>query len=450
MKNIRSGWIVTFAAVAAVCTLGSRPAEATIQGDFEEPGEIASGVGNIRGWAFTDVEGASILSPIDVLIDGEKSYEVPCCSARGDVADLVKGAPLSTGYGGAFNYALLDPGPHEITIVVKSTAGEMRTFSKKIKTVRIGDLTFMQRLRFTEDSACTFRNNSPGNDNAGFICTNLLAEVKEGPPTLCRGALEITWDKSTQSFKVTSDCNSGCENDADCDDGLFCNGVESCDTETGLCVAVSSCPPFVDGCVIRGGQCDEETDSCLDVPDDAICDDGVFCNGVESCNAATGDCVAVSACPPSPDGCVTRAGACDEETDTCLDVPDDASCDDGLFCNGVESCDPTTGACVAVSACPPFQDGCVTRAGACDEATDSCLDVPDDALCDDGVFCNGIESCDPVGGGCVAVSACPPTFPMGCVTPGAICDEATDSCLDELDDDQCLAGGVCQPDGSCD
>ena len=50
---------------------------------------------------------------------------------------------------------------------------------------------------------------------------------------------------------------SACNTDADCDDGIFCNGIESCDTTTNSCVAISSCPPSIPPTV-----CNEDTDSC--------------------------------------------------------------------------------------------------------------------------------------------------------------------------------------------
>jgi hypothetical protein len=160
-------------------------------------------------------------------------------------------------------------------------------------------------------------------------------------------------------------CDRACTSDADCDDGVFCNGIESCDTDTGSCVAISSCPPSIPPTV-----CNEETDSCDPGPctSDADCDDGLFCNGVESCDTDTGSCVAISSCPPSIPPTV-----CNEETDSCDPAPctSDADCDDGLFCNGVESCDTDTGSCVAISSCPPSIPPTV-----CNEETDTCDPAP--------------------------------------------------------------------------
>jgi hypothetical protein len=66
-----------------------------------------------------------------------------------------------------------------------------------------------------------------------------------------------------------------CEVDADCDDGFFCTGAESC--ESGTCAAVSACPPAVEGCLVLNAICDEENDTCIDEPDDSLCPEGYFC-----------------------------------------------------------------------------------------------------------------------------------------------------------------------------
>lgn len=51
----------------------------------------------------------------------------------------------------------------------------------------------------------------------------------------------------------------GCMSNAECDDGLFCNGAETCDPVTGMCVAGTS------PCA-AGQLCDEATDQCSDPP----------------------------------------------------------------------------------------------------------------------------------------------------------------------------------------
>ena len=250
-------------------------------------------------------------------------------------------------------------------------------------------------------------------------------------------------------------------NNANCpDDGLFCNGTESCD-------AVLDCVSSGDPC--GGGElCDESTDtcgeclvdgdcndgvgctddscvsgSCVYTANDSLCpDDGQFCNGVESCDAVL-DCVS------SGDPCMPGE-LCNEVTNTCGeclvngDCDDGVACtdnfcvsgscvftvnnanctDDGVFCNGPEICDAVNDCVSAGDPCEPGE--------LCDEANDSCGECVVDADCDDGVFCNGAETC--VGGGCQAGSD---------PCPGQLCDEVTDTCVECLGDNDCDDGNDC-------
>ena len=66
-------------------------------------------------------------------------------------------------------------------------------------------------------------------------------------------------------------------------------------------------------------------------------------------------------------------------------------CDDGFFCNGEEACDPSVG---CVQDVPPNpDDGVACTVDSCDEATDSFVNTPNHAQCDDALFCNGEELC---------------------------------------------------------
>jgi hypothetical protein len=93
------------------------------------------------------------------------------------------------------------------------------------------------------------------------------------------------------------------------------------------------------------------------------------------------------------DGVACTVDACDEAGDVVTHVPDDGLCDDGAFCNGAETCDP-------VADCQPgtppvVDDGVACTVDACDEAGDVVTHVPDDGLCDDGDPCTA-ELCDAI------------------------------------------------------
>jgi len=108
-----------------------------------------------------------------------------------------------------------------------------------------------------------------------------------------------------------------CLSDATCSDGVFCNGAETCDAyghcQTGTAVNCN------DGVACTTDSCNEGTDSCDHVPNNALCNDGLFCNGVETCNA-------VSGCQPGANPCLVGQ-TCDEANDVCLNcVPKGGAC----------------------------------------------------------------------------------------------------------------------------
>jgi N-acetylneuraminic acid mutarotase len=74
-------------------------------------------------------------------------------------------------------------------------------------------------------------------------------------------------------------------------------------------------------------------------------------------------------------------------------------CDDGIFCNGVETYDPETDACISGTYvdCSSVTDQCNT--GICDETFDRCVAVPlpDTTACDDGDVCTEDDHCDGMG-----------------------------------------------------
>ncbi|GAG52366.1 unnamed protein product, partial [marine sediment metagenome] len=113
---------------------------------------------------------------------------------------------------------------------------------------------------------------------------------------------------------------------ANCDNGLYCDGAETCHATLDCQAGSDPCP---------GQYCDEDTDSCYECKYDSECDDGLFCNGAERC--VGGFCQAgTDPCEPGQ--------YCNEDTDTCEDVEciNDEDCDDNNACT-VDTC--TDGVC---------------------------------------------------------------------------------------------------------
>ncbi|HUU84857.1 MAG TPA: hypothetical protein VM243_15255, partial [Phycisphaerae bacterium] len=224
------------------------------------------------------------------------------------------------------------------------------------------------------------------------------------------------WDDSAGPFPVRDGFCTGwrvlillggrpvCLEDGDCDDGLYCTGVESCGSN-------GMCQPGVDPC--PGQLCRESDDQCVDCLGDEDCSDDLFCTGAETCDT-NGVCHAgVDPCPGQ---------LCRESDDQCVDCLGDEDCIDVLFCNGAEACD-TDGLC------QPGADPCPGQF--CIEEEDVCVDCLGDADCNNDLYCSGVETCDTDG-------LCQPGDDP---CPGQLCRESDDTCVDRVYVDDDAPGG---------
>src|SRR5439155_1263172 len=173
---------------------------------------------------------------------------------------------------------------------------------------------------------------------------------------------------------------------ASCSDGDACDGKDTC--EQGLCAAGT---PLVcndnNPCT---AQLSDQASGCSEtpVPDGASCSDGNVCSGDETCQPGT--------CPPGTplvcnDNNPCTSDSCDPVSGCkATPLPDGASCSDGRFCDGAETCH--AGAC-APGPAPSCDDGNACTADRCDLQLDKCVSaaVPDGASCSDGDACNGTD-----------------------------------------------------------
>jgi hypothetical protein len=179
-----------------------------------------------------------------------------------------------------------------------------------------------------------------------------------------------------------------------------------CGVRTGLTIGEDGAVPFdgsLDGSLDLGrvdlgrvdlGRVDAGRDLGVDAStpctSDRECDDGLRCNGIERCGPG-GRCLPDVVPEPCDDGIACTVDRCVEPYGTCDFSPDSSLCGGGY-------CDPRMG-CIAV--------GC----------------APGSPACDDGLFCNGRESCS-------ADGVCQPGMPPCPMTPcGSSCDEAWDTCV---------------------
>ncbi|MEO1271759.1 MAG: hypothetical protein AAFX99_27010, partial [Myxococcota bacterium] len=202
-------------------------------------------------------------------------------------------------------------------------------------------------------------------------------------------------------------------NSAPCTDNLFCNGADAC--QDGTCSVHSGGP-----CV--GSQCDEQLDRCVGCLDDIDCDDGNICTD-NFCD--DGICENVNNSDPCTDNLFCNGA------DTC----GDGSCTQhaGTPCAAGELCHEGSQACAEC-----FGDGdcnddnpCTTdrcNAGICARDNNT---VP----CNDGLFCNGTDTCQ--GGSCSVHTGDP------CAGAGALCDEPSRACLECVGNGDCDDGNPC-------
>ena len=299
-----------------------------------------------------------------------------------------------------------------------------------------------------------------------------------------------------------SSCLFSCHRDDECDDGDQCTR-DSCQT---LGAGKDCVNVFVPGLSCSDGNpCTRDSEDhcewtdagvarCVGGTNECVCavrddcapyEDGDLCNGTLDCigRHCEIDPTTIVVCDPSGNT-TCRRNTCDPRTGTCRWVPqgDGIPCDDGDWCTLLDQCrgtecvstgarcpyscqvcngtmfrcDPAPGYCIIGDACiPEFNPSSpdpralnpANRCQGCQPSVDpygwSNLDAG--VSCDDGFWCNGLETCDGRG---TCSSGSPPCPIGGCING---CDEGTDSCVPEPNTTECRpSAGPCDVPERCD
>jgi uncharacterized protein YkwD len=173
-------------------TVGASPALAEIIFEIGEPlpDSTKSGIGQISGWAVSDIEIVSV----EAFIDGISLGKVPYGGTRMDVAAAFPQHPNSefSGWAMKWNYSLLDSGEHEVTIVVTDAQG-----AQQIKQVSFTTTSF--KSEFISDpnevqiAGATMTTHADGR----IVMTGAVVEGETVD-------IEIQWDTGTQQFLISN------------------------------------------------------------------------------------------------------------------------------------------------------------------------------------------------------------------------------------------------------
>jgi slime mold repeat-containing protein len=265
----------------------------------------------------------------------------------------------------------------------------------------------------------------------------------------------------------SADCKTECQTNDECDNHIFCDGVETCHInpgdEFGSCLPGPGDPCVGVGNLECNNVCNEESRTCHTPagtgckPDTNQCTDDV-CNG-------QGDCI-----HPATDGkgCddknpCTQDDKCTGDScgGTAVDCSNDVTCD-------IDSCipdpqnpnvplckhDPSTCHCTKEGD-PICNDNNPCTDDSCDIIHGACVFTPNNnnTPCNDGMFCNGDDTCS--GGTCSQHSGNPCTTecnnnctndPQSCASPqGTQCKDDGNPCTDDV----CDGGNSEGQDGKC-
>jgi len=216
--------------------------------------------------------------------------------------------------------------------------------------------TFQSSYRLCTFGYYFFQGTSMATPHVSGVAALLIAKGNTTAPDEVRAALQETAECLPPGGTCPNDTYGyglvdayaalgwtaapACTTDADCDDGLYCNGAETC--VAGVCQAGT--PPCDDGVACTIDSCDEATQSCTYTPDDTACAaDGWFDTGNTRWVEDT-ECTEKEQkeqeyrdyyCDPVLDCQYTVTATQWVDTGATRNVTDNTPCTDGVCCSGV-------------------------------------------------------------------------------------------------------------------
>lgn len=273
---------------------------------------------------------------------------------------------------------------------------------------------------------CGFTASTEGCDDNNPCTTGETCTAVAGPRVaVCAGAQPTNCDDAVEATIDVCDPTDADGNGDPCvhQGQVACPGGQS------------DCPPAA-GCVAFICDDDPTTPLCEATDRTGSCNDGNFCTSADTCQG--GVCVGGDA----PD--------CDDNDPTTCD-----SCLPTAGCQHVANCAPPP--CVTVADCgaPPAN---TCRAWVCEDGYCRDVSLPDETSCEDGLFCTEGDAC--FGGNCQAglprdCDDADPSTTCTCDETNKRCDCTISTipqwCLDLNEDglDCCAIGSDCDDDDAC-
>jgi cysteine-rich repeat protein len=215
----------------------------------------------------------------------------------------------------------------------------------------------------------------------------------------CRACLLLDAADDTGAYCDMTDngvADGSCVDPRRCGNGTTESG-EECDdgnnTDGDCCSATCEAEPSGQACADDANGCTNDqcngSGACVHPNNSNPCDDGLFCNGTDTCGGGSCSVHASDPCgggpecnntcndddnncaAPSGTACTDDGNVCTNDTcngsGTCAHPANTAPCDDGLYCNGSDTC--------AASVCTHTGNPCTGGgecADTCSEAGDTC------------------------------------------------------------------------------
>ncbi len=355
--------------------------------------------------------GATATVLVEVHDDVDPAIVPSLARRAGGVEVEIPLVPLG---GGVFTASMIDAcdaaGPVDLVVAAADTAGnELREWLTPAFVCRA---TTCGNGTREAGEAC-----DDGNLLSGDGCNAVCSSVEEcGDGVLDAG--EACDDGNTSGGDC---CSASCQPEAagtTCDDGRFCNGADACDGRgscsrhgadpcAGVPECSSSCDELADACGLApsgtacssdGNACTDDacdgTGACVHAPNSGGCDDGVFCNGADTCAAGTcsthagdpcvggGECADV--CQEAYRSCFST-GACSDDGEPCtIDVCNGAGTCGHFPANPGFVCRPATEPCDVPEVCDGLTAACPSDSGIGDRDADA--------------VCDGLDPCTNVAG----------------------------------------------------